>query len=177
MILATAGLISGGFWIQAAGADENPLYSNIHSEKDKIQIKSDTLVANSTKNTAEFKGHVRAVQGDTVITCQRLKLFFKKGSLVEGQSSPGDNSIERIIAMESVKIRMDNRVAFAKRAEYRLVDKKIILTGTPAKVSSGNTFITGNKIVMWTDGQIHVERNEGEQVEAIIYPDKGLKKQ
>ncbi len=175
LILATAGWLWGCFSTGIAFSDENPLYSDIHSEDNKVHIKSDLLIASSTENMAEFKGHVRATQGNTVITCEQLKLFFKKGALAEGGSNPGDNSIERIIATENVKIRMDNRVAFAQHAEYTLTNKKIILTGTPAKVSSGNTFIIGTKITMWLDGRIQVEgKKGGDQVESIIYPDKGL---
>lgn len=177
LIVAATGLVGGWFSTRILSADENPLYSDIHSEDDKIHIKSDTLVASSTENLAEFKGHVRATQGNMVITCEQLKLFFKKGALAQGESNPGNNSIERIIATENVKIRLDNRVAFAEHAEYTLSSEKIILTGNPAKVSSGNTFITGHKIILWLDGRIQVERNKGEQVEAIIYPDKGFPNQ
>jgi lipopolysaccharide transport protein LptA len=168
-------LAGGWFSAPDLGADEIPLYSDIHSDDDKIQIKSDTLVA--TEKMSEFKGHVRATQGDTVITCEQLKLFFKKGALDKGESTPGDSSIERIIAIENVKIRMENRVAFAARAEYTLATEEIILTGTPAKVSSGNTLITGQKIILWLDGKIQVERKEGDQVEVLIYPEKGLSSQ
>jgi lipopolysaccharide export system protein LptA len=174
LIASATALIAGWLSTRVAYADEYPLYSNIHAEDNKVHIKSDILIASSTENLAEFKGHVRATQGSTVITCEQLKLFFKKGTLTEGKSNPGDNSIERIIATDNVKIRMENRVAFAEHAEYTLSNEKIILTGNPAKVSSGNTFITGNKITMWLDGRIQVEGKKGDQVESIIYPDKGL---
>ena len=177
MIVMATGWVGGWFSAPLLSADENPLYSDIRSDDNKIQIKSDTLVA--TEKMSEFKGHVRATQGDTVITCEQLKLFFKKGALDQGESTPGNSSIERIIATHNVKIRMENRVAFAARAEYTLATEEIILTGSPAKVSSGNTLITGQKIILWMDGRIKVDGKEGDQkeggqVEVIFYPEKEL---
>ena len=152
-------------------ADEQPLYRDIQSDDNKIHIKSDTLVASSNKNVAEFKGHVRATRGNMVITCERLNLFFKQGAMAESGSNPGNNSIERIVAKENVKIRMDDRLAFADRAEYTLSNGDIILTGDPVKVSSGNTFIPGHKITLSSDGRINVQPPPGKQVEAVLYPE------
>jgi len=177
LVVAATGLVAGWFSIPILSADENPLYSDIHSEENKIHIKSDSLVADSSKNMAEFIGHVRATQGDTIITCKNLKVFLKKGAMAEGEASPGNDSIEKIIATTNVKIRMENRVAFASHAIYQLSSEKIILTGAPAKVSSGNTFITGSKIIMWMDGRIKVESKKGEQVESFFYPNKKLSDQ
>ncbi len=152
-------------------ADEQPLYRDIQSDDNKIHIKSDMLVASSNKNLAEFKGHVRVTRGNMVITCERLKLFYKRGAMAESSSNPGGNSIERIVAKENVKIRMDDRLAFADHAEYMLSSGDIILTGDPVKVSSGNTFITGYKITLSPDGRINVQPSPGKQVEAVLYPD------
>ena len=163
----TIGLIS----TPMVNGDEQPLYRDIQSDDNKIHIKSDMLVASSDKNLAEFKGHVRATRGNMVITCERLKLFFKQGTIAESGSNPSNNSIERIVAKENVKIRMDDRLAFADHAEYTLSSGDIILTGDPVKVSSGNTFITGHKITLSSDGRINVQPTPGKQVEAVLYPE------
>ena len=170
MILAVICLTIGLISAPALNADEQPLYRDIQSDDHKIHIKSDALVASNDENLAEFTGRVRATRGTMVITCERLKLFFKQGAMAENGSNPGSSSIERIEAKKNVKIKMDDRLAFADQAEYTLSNGDIILTGDPVKVSSGNTFITGNKITMGSDGRIHVQPTPGKQVEAILYP-------
>ncbi len=154
-----------------AEADERPLYKDISAEENKIRINSDTLTANSNKNMAEFRGNVRAIRGDMVITCDRLKLFFKQGAMTENGNPPGNNSIERILAKTNVKIKMEDRLAFADEAEYQLSTGDIILTGKPVKVSAGNTYITGHRITMAQDGKITVLPGKGGQVEAMVFPE------
>lgn len=152
-------------------ADERPLYQDISAEEKKIRINADELTANSTKNIAKFKGNVRAIRGNMVITCDQLKLYFKQGALAENGNTPGNNSIERILAKTNVKIKMDDRLAFADEAEYLLSSGDIILTGAPVKVSAGNTYITGHRITMAQDGKIIVLPDKGGQVEAMVFPE------
>ena len=45
-------------------------------EEDKIYITSDLLVSDANSQTAEFIGNVRAVQADTTMTTDRLKVFY-----------------------------------------------------------------------------------------------------
>lgn len=164
-------LVGGFYLIPLVGADERPLYQDIASDENKVHITSDTLTASSNENMAEFKGHVRATRGNMVITCERLKLFFKQGAMIENGTSQGSNSIERILAKKNVKIKMDDRLAFADQAEYFLASGDIILTGEPVKVSAGNTFINGHRITMASDGKITVLPGKGGQVEAMVFPE------
>lgn len=170
MVLGIIGLTIGLISVPAVDADEQPLYRDIQSDQKKIHIKSDKLIANSAKNIAEFIGNVRATRGTMVITCKRMNLFFKEGSMAESGTSPDNSSIERIVAKHNVKIRMDDRLAFSDIAEYTLSTGDIILTGDPAKVYSGNTFITGHKITLTSDNRINVLPIPGKQVEAVLYP-------
>lgn len=177
VMMMAAGLAIGLMGVPTVSADEEPLFLDIQSDANKIHIQSDKLIANSDKNIAEFIGNVRATRGTTVITCKQLNLYFKEGSMADSGASPDNSSIERIIAKDNVKIRMDDRLAFSDIAEYMLSTGDIILTGTPAKVYSGNTFITGHKITMTSDNQINVQPAPGEQVEAVLYQKNDTQKQ
>lgn len=172
MVMAIALALAGTLFSNTStSADERPLYQDISSDENKIHITSDSLTASSNENLAEFTGHVRATQGNMVITCEHLKLFFKQGTMVENGTNPGNNSIERILAKKNVKIKMDDRLAFADQAEYYLASGDITLTGTPVKVSAGNTYISGHRITMASDGKITVLPGKGGQVEAMVFPE------
>jgi len=66
---------------------------------------------------------------------------------------------------------MDDRLAFADQAEYLLASGDMTLTGSPVKVSAGNTYISGHRITMGPDGQITVLPGKGGQVEAMVFPE------
>ncbi len=156
--------------VSAAGANEQPLYQDVKANENKIHIKSDKMVANRGENSAEFRGHVRASRGAMVITCERLKLFFKSDAMADGQPSASNNAIERVTAKEHVKVTMNDRLAFADEAEYWLASGDIKLTGTPVKVTQGNTSFTGHEIVMKSNGEIIGLPDEGGQVEVMVFP-------
>ena len=59
-------------------AQEKPLTTPLDSQ-DPIKITSDTLEADNRNQTLFFKGNVKVVQGSTVITSERLKVWYKNG--------------------------------------------------------------------------------------------------
>lgn len=157
------------------------LQSNANAEADKvgdefglgsgrIQITSNQLIADSNENSAEFSGDVKAIQEDTVITSDRLKLYFKKESNENGEN-PDADSLLKILVTGNVEIKFDNRVAVTQEAVYITDEKRLILTGPNTKISSGKDTITGEKIIYYREkGRIEVEAGKGNRVEAIIYP-------
>ena len=70
------------FLIQPAHANDtshNPGEKSLSGNR-TIHITSDRLISNNKAGYAEFIGHVKAIQGDTVITSDKLKIFFKKNT-------------------------------------------------------------------------------------------------
>jgi lipopolysaccharide export system protein LptA len=146
--------------------------SQIENEN-RIYISADTLITNTNEKNAEFVGNVKATQGTTVITSERLKVFYREQK--EGQQPVADTDvITRIIAEGNVKIVFDNQVATAGQADY-LADKRIvILSGTDTKIISGSNSISGNKITLYRDdGRIQVEGSKEKRVEAFFYSQEG----
>lgn len=136
----------------------------------RIRITSDQLIADSAENSAEFKGNVKAVQENTVITSDRMKLYFKKGS-TQKNDDPASDSLLKIVVTGNVEIKFDNRVAVTQEAVYITDDKRLVLKGPGTKISSGMDTITGETITYFREeGRIEVESGQGNRVEAIIYP-------
>ena len=159
-------------------AEDKPNFTDTHKNKknEKIHITADKLISDHEAKYAEFIGNVKATQRDTVITADKLKIFFKRGMDNKKNPLAGDESIKKIVANGNVQIKFDNRVAVTQQAVYITETRVLVLSGADSKVISGNNSISGEKITVYrTDGRIQVESGKGERVEAVLYPgEKGI---
>lgn len=139
------------------------------TDSEKIRVSSETLVVDNEARYAEFIGNVRATQGNTVITADSLKIFYKARS---GKKSAGtEESIEKIEAEGHVKIKFDNRVAETEQAVYTTESRILVLSGSASKITSRKDSVTGSKIIFYRDEErIKVEGSSQKPVEAIFYP-------
>ncbi len=144
------------------------------SKGEPIRITADKLVTDNQKRTAEFSGDVKAVQQNTIITTDRLTLYYSDQG--DESSSDSANSIERMEANGHVRIEFDNRVAVSNQAVYIIAERKLVLSGPESKVISGQDEISGSKITFYRDsGQVALEGDGKNRVKAIIHSDhKGL---
>jgi lipopolysaccharide export system protein LptA len=142
-----------------------------------IHITSDKLISDNKAGYAEFIGNVKATQEDTVITSDRLKIFYKKNFVNKGPLSVSEESIHKIVAKGNVEIKFDNRVATAQQAVYNTETMVLVLSGNNSKIISENDSISGEKITFYrTDGRINVESGGEKRVEAVFYSgQKGTK--
>jgi LPS export ABC transporter protein LptC len=114
--LSAAILILFGLSMMAKAQDANPK-GEPAAASEPIRITSERLVTDSKENSAEFSGHVQATQGNTVITAQRLKIFYQSNG-AGNQQVAGAESLRKIIATGDVEIKFDNRVAVTQEAVY-----------------------------------------------------------
>jgi lipopolysaccharide export system protein LptA len=156
----------------AAPAQRNDAMGEFGLGSGQVRITADQLIADSEENSAEFIGNVKAVQEDTVITSDRLKIFFKKG-VTETKDEPAPDALVKIVIKGNVEIKFDNRVAVTQEAVYIAEDQRLILSGPNSKIISGKDTISGERITYFRDkGRIQVEAGRGGRVEAVIYPSK-----
>lgn len=144
---------------------------------DKIHIIADKLVSDSETNSFEFIGNVKATQGDSVITGDRLKVFYKKDTDTKDSSLSSEQSIQKIIVKGQVVIKFDNKIAMAEQAIYTTETKVLVLTGPDSKIISGNDAISGETITLYrADERIKVESGKEKRVEAVFYTgEQGIK--
>lgn len=177
--LAVVFLLIFCFLIQPAHANDtsdNPGGKSLGGNR-TIHITSDRLISSNKAGYAEFIGHVKAIQGDTVITSDKLKIFFKKNIANKGPLSLNEESIQKIVANDNVEIKFDNRVATAQQAIYNTETMVLVLSGDNPKVISGNDSISGEKITFYRmDGRINVESGNKKRVEAVFYSGQKGKK-
>lgn len=147
-------------------------------KKEKIHISSESLVVNDAEKYAEFIGGVRAVQGQTVIVSDRLKIYYegnprKPSGAGAGSAGATGDSIKRIVATGNVKITFEETLAESREAVYTTADRMLVLSGPDAKVTKTNSgTISGSRIsINRESGQIKFEG----KVEGLFYPgEKGL---
>ncbi|MBW1777682.1 MAG: hypothetical protein JRJ54_08815 [Deltaproteobacteria bacterium] len=160
----------------APATAEDPPAADAKNPDDVIYITSDRLFSDNNARYAEFIGNVRAVQGTTVITGDRLKVYYKSDLQSVESQGPGEESIQKLESTGNVVIEFDNRVAKAQKAIYITDSRILILTGPDSSLTSGKNVVTGEKITLYReDGRIEVESGETGRVEAVFYQKgKGL---
>ena len=164
-VLTATFIIIAGFMVSSAFAEGENL-----KENKKIYITSDRLIADNEAMFAEFIGNVVAIRGTDVLTSDSLKIFYKTGVDKKEKPVAGEEMIQKIVANGNVVIKFDDKVAITQQAVYTAETGIIVLTGPNSKVTSGNNFISGEKITMYrSDDRMIVEGGKEKQVEAIFY--------
>ncbi|MFO8083485.1 MAG: lipopolysaccharide transport periplasmic protein LptA [Desulfobacterales bacterium] len=166
LFVAVFGMIIAVPTVEVTG-QQNP--SNAADEK-KIQITADVLIADNESGFAEFIGNVRATQGTTVITSDRLKVFYKDDAAGVEKMTGSAGAMEKIVATGNVNINMDDRKAVSNQAEYSMEKRILVLSGPDSKVTTANESIAGSVITFYRDdGRIKVEGAKDKQVEAVFF--------
>lgn len=138
----------------------------------KIRITADRLVVDTKTDSAEFIGNVRAAQGSTVITSDRLKVLYDQSSEKTSAKETGA-SIKAIISTGNVVIHFDNKVATTDKAVYSSQTGIFTLTGKGTRVVSDDNSITGEKITVdRKKDRMTVESGDGSRVNAVIFTGK-----
>lgn len=138
----------------------------------KIRITADRLVANTKTGAADFIGNVKAVQGTTVITSDRLQVLYARNG-DDGNSGESETSIESIIAVGSVVIHFEEKIATTEKAVYHSPSGIFTLTGKGTRVTSGDNAITGEKITVdRKNDRMTVEGQGASRVNAVIFTDQ-----
>ncbi len=122
--------------------------------KGPIIVKSNKLVASQLENMAEFSGNVKAVQGDTTVNSDILKIWYTPSSPTETDAVPGSDALDRIEADGNVTITSQGFTATADAAKYSEKDGKLVLTGDQAILESGENRISGASITLDNEGTI-----------------------
>ena len=99
-------------------------------------------------------------------------MFYLDGS--DSQTQLSEEKIDKIVATGHVTIQFDDKTAYCDQAIYTAKTKTILMTGSDARMQSGENYISGDKITFdQFSGQIVVEGNPEKRVNAVFKPEKG----
>jgi len=151
-------------------AQQSPLSSPLNN-KEQIQISADTLDADNRNRTFVFRGNVKVVQGATVITSEKLKVWYKSNDSEQTTTKDGNSRIQDIEASGNVVILFDGRTAKSDTARYSAADETLTLLGDNATILDGKNAIRGSKITLYrAKDRITVEGSSKGRVEAVFFP-------
>lgn len=152
-----------------AFADDTPSDRKSNDADKNIHITSDSMISDNNTKYAEFIGNVKAVQGLNTLVADRLKIFFQKDLKNTENLAADQDSVAKIVANGNVTIHFDNKVAVAEQAVYITATRVLVLSGPNSKITSGNDFISGEKITLYREnGRINVESGAEKRVNAVF---------
>jgi lipopolysaccharide export system protein LptA len=136
-----------------------PLFAHANSttkntkQDEPIEIDADTLEVFQEKNQAIFTGNVRAIQGNTRLSADKMIVFYKskeekKSAATTIPSDPeigGGSSIERIEVEGNVFLATPKETAQGKRGNYEISSNMIYLYDSVVLTSGENT-IRGDEL-------------------------------
>lgn len=141
----------------------------------QIHITSGRMVMHGGADAVEFTENVCAVQGDTELYSDRLKIFYTSEATARAdQSAMDESSIKRIEAEGNVVINMEEKTATGQKAVYTAQDGLLMLTGQRVEIKSADSVISGKKVTLNRHtGEIVVSGNGENRVEAVFESGSG----
>ena len=159
-------LIPAGLLSASAGSDDA---KKTKRPAEELTITADELVSDSVSKVAEFKGHVKVTRGTSVITADRLKIYYTDTPQEKKNRTNPKTAIKQIVAEGNVHIKSDELIAVAQKAVYNRDTQKIMLSGPNTKVTSGGNSIVGSKIELYLENeQFKVSGGKKGRVKAIL---------
>ncbi len=149
-------------------ANEKKLADEEQDRNQKIYISADKLIADREARLTEFIGNVQATRGATVITANRLKIYYDDSDN-KNKRVAGGEAVKQIVAAGSVTIRFGEVLAKTQQAVYTKKTRTIVLSGANSTVLKGDKSIAGSKITLYIDeDRIKVTSNDANRVKAVF---------
>lgn len=148
-----------------------PSISRSGSQKTaSLHVTSDQMIVLRNKSMVEFTGNVKAVRMDSTVIADSMKIFFTEDSPDKGNDTK--NNIKQIISTGNVEYTAGERKAYADKAVYNSLNETLTLTGNAARLVTGTSFVTGEKITLYRNQDKIIVESKGEKrVEALFNPE------
>lgn len=154
-----------------AGAQGPPTaFEGFSKNRDQpVKIQAASLEVRDKDKIATFRGDVQVTQGDTLMRCQSLVVYYDaesgKGAKPAQPGPMGQQQIRRMEATGGVVVNQKDQNATGERADFDMRSNTLVLSGNVV-VTKGQDVLRGQKLVVnLTDG---VSRMEGGRVDALI---------
>jgi lipopolysaccharide export system protein LptA len=130
-----------------------------------VQIEAASLEVRDKDKVATFSGNVKVVQGDTVMRCKSLVVFYEQsggkkdgGAMKTAAPGPGGSSqIKRLEARGGVTVTQKDQTASGDTGLFDMRTNTVTLTGNVV-VSQGPNIMRGDRLVVdMTTGVSRVE--------------------
>jgi lipopolysaccharide export system protein LptA len=147
-----------------------------------VKIESDVLEVRDKSHQATFMGSVKLTQGDTILQCKTLIIFYednaapapsKKGAPATAQKGiggAGSQQIKRAEAKGDVLVTQKDQTAKGDNGVFDLKSNTVTLIGNVV-VTQGTNVLRGERMVVNLDtGVARVESDKTRRVEGLFNP-------
>jgi lipopolysaccharide export system protein LptA len=146
-----------------------------------VKIESNSLEVRDKSRQATFMGSVKLTQGETVLQCKTLVIFYeetpaapaasKKGGAVAQKSGfGGGQQIKRAEAKGDVLVTQKDQTAKGDNGVFDIKTNSITLTGNVV-VTQGTNVLRGDRMIVNLDtGVSRVESDKSKRVEGLFNP-------
>ena len=139
------------------------------SKAASLHITADTMVSQKERHRVSFSGSVVAVAEESTIQADKLTVLVYTEAEKQEIAPDKEQTVKTITASGNVQYTSGNRKAYADKAVYTSNTQTLVLTGKDPRVTTGESFVTGEKITLFQkDGRIVVESGHAKRVEALF---------
>lgn len=118
-----------------------------HDSGQPIEISADSLEVEQDTQIATFAGNVDAVQGDLVLSADKLRVHYEGKESSVGLAAGSGNKIRRIEAEGGVIIASPEETAEGSQGTYDVRGKIVVLEGSVV-LTRGENVVRGERLVM-----------------------------
>ena len=182
LIAAALTLFGSGLHAQPASkGPPNALQGFSQNRDQPVHIEAATLEVRDKDKVATFSGNVKVTQGDTVLRCKSLLVFYdqdgegadKSKSLQAANPGPGgQQKIKRLEARGSVVVTQKDQTATGSLGIFDMRTNTVDLTGDVI-MTQGQNMLRGDRLVVdLTSGVSRVESSKNGQgrVQGLFQP-------
>ena len=126
-----------------AGAQQAAQQGSAEGGDEPIEITADRLVLAQDQQLATFYGNVDAVQGDTTLRSDELRVYYTSSE--ERQASGSDQSVRRLEAEGNVVITQPGETASGRSGVYDVLSRKMMLEGDVV-LTRGQNVVRGDRL-------------------------------
>jgi lipopolysaccharide export system protein LptA len=144
-VLLCAAFLSAAWTIAAGFSDPARAQSFQHDSSLPIEITADLLEVEQRDRIATFTGNVDAVQGDLVLSADKLRVFYTGNDQAGGAAPGATGSIRRIEADGNVFITSPQETAEGESGVYDVVGDLLTLDGSVV-LTRGENVIRGQQL-------------------------------
>jgi len=158
-------------------------FGNGTKSKEPITITSDTLEYEYKDGIVVYRGDVLAVQGDTKIKSNELRLTLaktedeKNGKKRTGSDAVGAlddasaSKLQEAVATGSVRIDQGTRWAVGGKATFDQSNRTLVLTENPV-MHDGPNEVAGDRVIVYLDENRSIVEGGRKRVKAVLFPGK-----
>jgi lipopolysaccharide export system protein LptA len=146
-----------------------------------VKIESDALEVRDKSHQATFTGNVKLTQGETILQCKTLVLFYEEPSAPPGKKGappaqaqkgggPSSQQIKRAEAKGDVLVTQKDQTARGDNGVFEVKTNSVTLTGNVV-VTQGTNVLRGDRMfVDLNTGVSRVESDKSKRVEGLFNP-------